>query len=226
VTRGLPLACQTDPERWFDRQHRTHALRHCLACPRRRRCAADALDARASLGMWAGIWIDGNLAEVAHYLHAIARSPARDPDTVTHVPTAMPAPPPPATPPNGASLPATAMVSPADVGVQRLSPWVAVEIRSSAHCEIMAAGCRYRLDEIGCRVGGLDWRSARDASALYAVCHCCAATVSTLDQRRAKRLGYLVDTGSQPQSVPFFWRHARWLLFDAAGGLWETPAAA
>ena len=48
------LPCQQDPDRWFDRADRTHALAACLACPVRSWCARQALRDRASWGMWAG----------------------------------------------------------------------------------------------------------------------------------------------------------------------------
>jgi hypothetical protein len=42
------LACQRDPERWFDRRHRRDALAGCLVCPVRRWCARQAQAYRAS----------------------------------------------------------------------------------------------------------------------------------------------------------------------------------
>src|ERR1700712_5672769 len=67
-----PLPCSAEPERWFDRAHRTHALSTCLECPVRRWCAQEALRARAPWGMWAGIWIDGTFGVVPDLLQPIA----------------------------------------------------------------------------------------------------------------------------------------------------------
>ncbi len=67
-----PLACQLEPDRWFDRTHRTYTLQQCLACPARRWCAEQALRYKPISGMWAGIWIDGQFDRAARYLRAIA----------------------------------------------------------------------------------------------------------------------------------------------------------
>ena len=66
------LACQRDPERWFDHTHRAQALSGCLHCRARLWCAREALAVRPVFGMWAGIWINDNFAEVTSYLQAIA----------------------------------------------------------------------------------------------------------------------------------------------------------
>ena len=69
---AAPLPCQRDPDRWFDRADRTDALATMPGLPRAQLVRAAGAARRASWGMWAGIWIDGRLADVAHYLQAIA----------------------------------------------------------------------------------------------------------------------------------------------------------
>lgn len=220
-----PPPCRRYPDRWFDRANRTDALATCLACPVRSWCAQHALQQRASWGMWAGIWIDGRLDDVAHYLHAIAAgTPARHPrranaatppppraqatrrPTPTHT-TARSAPPPPRTPADRPSLRAVLM------------------IRSSGHCEIMAPGCRYTSDKIASRLAGGTAEDA-DASVVYIICRVCAATLSQLDRQIAVRLGYLVGSPGRAAAVPFYWRQSRWVQLAPAGGLCETASGA
>lgn len=221
------VACQTDPERWFDGLNRAYALERCLACPLRSPCAAEALAANARFGMWAGIWIDDNLADVAHYLHAIAQGPQGGPehlvgDAESHrAPPRSPA-------PTVVSLPRATKPTPggcAGMHLQGLSPWVGVEVRSSGHCEVMMPGCRYSLDEICCRVPDLPWRRAGDASALYAACSRCSTAVSNLNAKLCAQLGYVVGNG-RLQTTPFYWRQARWVLLDPAGHMSPMGAAA
>jgi hypothetical protein len=220
------LACQSDPERWFDRRNRAYALVRCLACPIRSRCAAEALESKASFGMWAGIWIDDNLTGVAHYLHAIAKSPAAQPKTAD--PEIRAAPPPAALPGGTSTYVATPVTDPELVGthLHSLSPWVAAEVRSSGHCEVMAPSCRYSLDEIRCRVAEVNWRQAGNASALYAACRECSDIVANLAPGLAKRLGYAVEAGAHTVAAPFYWRQARWVLLGPAGQLCQTTSAA
>jgi hypothetical protein len=217
------VACRADPERWFDRRNRAYALQRCLACPVRRQCAAEALVAEARFGMWAGIWIDDNLADVAHYLRALAAGPQPEPyrgddrePPSTPLPPRSPA----------APGPAGQLANHAGLDLRGLSPWVGVEVRSSGHCEVMMAGCRYSLDEIRCRVPDMPWRRAPDVSALYGVCARCSQAVSQLGGHGAAQLGYVVADGSPPQTAPFYWRQARWVLLDRAGYFAAADAAA
>ena len=153
------LPCHLDPDRWFDRADRTHALAACLACPARSWCARQALSANASWGMWAGIWIDGNLADAAHYLR---RSPR----------TAPPATPPPPAATHRIEPPRQPVVihPPANHSVAAV-----ITARSSGHCEIIAPGCRLDLDTIASRIDRC--RELPDAAGGYAVCRNCRAAV-------------------------------------------------
>ena len=206
---ALRLACQLDPERWFDRANRTEALAACLNCPARRWCAGQALRQRAFWGMWAGIWIDGHLADVAPYLRAIAASPA-------------------GSQPRG--LPVTRCSDRArvpELPVLTGDQWVRamVTARSSGHCEIMAPGCRYSADNMASRVHGLAVRHAEAPALIYMVCGRCEDTLTHVDGPIARRLGYLLDSPSQAASAPFYWRQSRWHLLDEVGGLREAAAA-
>jgi Transcription factor WhiB len=216
------LACQRDPDRWFDRHHRSHALAKCLACPARRWCAQQALQHRASWGMWAGIWIDGRLDDVAPYLRRIAAGPA------PAVPIISAPPPPP---------PAACVGLPAldDTGVRPATPLppvagdppsvrAAVTARSFCYCEVMAPGCRLTSGGIIARVPDLAVAHA-DASLLFCVCTVCGARLSDLDQLVARRLGYRLPSPRAAIAAAFYWRHARWVLLDETGGLRHTAVA-
>jgi hypothetical protein len=221
------VACQADPERWFDRRNRAHALQRCLVCPLRSPCAAEALAANAKFGMWAGIWIDDNLPDVAHYLHAIAQGPQADSQRAGE--SEHHRAPPQSRSQTVVSLPRVTKPTPggcAGVHLEGLSLWVGVEVRSSGHCEVMMPGCRYSLDEIRCRVPDLPWRRAGDASALYAACSRCSTAVSNLNGKLGAQLGYVVGKGRPPQTTPFYWRQARWVLLDPAGQMSSTVVAA
>jgi hypothetical protein len=196
------LPCQGDPDRWFDRTNRTQTLAGCLACPARSWCARQALRNRASWGMWAGIWIDGNHAEVARYLHAIAQpAPPRTPPLATNTQCIEGARPSPVIPP-----PAKHTVA------------AVITARSSGHCEIMTPDCLLGLEVIASRLRGRCWQELPDAAAGYAVCRSCQAAVGRMEPRLSYQLGYLVDNPANAATVPFYWRQSRWLRLDSAGG--------
>jgi hypothetical protein len=217
-----PPPCRVEPDRWFDRAHRTHALSACLACPARRWCAREALRIEPSWGMWAGIWIDGRLADAVQYLQAIAS------DTpVAAVAPAGAIPPTPPPPPEQHAvrgpMPQTCLTR----SVPRWSVASAVLARSSGQCEVMADGCRLIADARVSRMAGASADDAVSAAAVYASCARCAETVrTTVEPSRARRLGYLLDSPAHAPEVPFYWRGCRWVLLDGAGRLLEiTPAA-
>jgi hypothetical protein len=205
-----PPPCSAEPERWFDRAHRAHALAACLQCPARRWCAREALLAEASWGMWAGIWIDGRLSEVAHYLDAIATgTPA--------IPTA------PATAQAGSPAAWTRehrpplRTGPLRAG-QCLSVRAAVLARSSGQCEVIAAQCRLAANIQASRIPGAVASDATSAAMVYATCtRCNDALHATIDPTSARRLGYRVDSPAHAPTVPFYWRQCRWVLLGRAG---------
>src|SRR3954463_4403527 len=133
-----PPPCSAEPKRWFDRAHRAHALAARLRCPARRWCAHEALLAEASWGMWAGIWIDGRLSEVAHYLDAIAKDTQATPTASATILEKSPS----ARTRTRRPLPRTGQLR----AGQRLSVRAAVLARSSGQCEVMAAECRLAAD--------------------------------------------------------------------------------
>ena len=212
-----PLACQDEPDRWFNRSQRTEALTHCLQCPARRWCAQQALDHRASWGMWAGIWIDGRLDDVAHYLRAIAAEASAPADPApAHPDNTAPAPPArPNRPAALASYAATTRHTAAGTDESRRQAVMEVIMaRSSGHCEVMTPQCRYTLDTLASRIPDRSGWDAADASAAYAVCRQCQQVLAATDARLARRLGFLVDPPRRPGFVPIYWRQARWVYLD------------
>jgi hypothetical protein len=203
--RPTALPCQSDPDRWFDRADRTHALAGCLSCPARAWCAREALTVRSRWGMWAGIWIDSNLADVAHYLQAIAQDK----------PAATP-PPPNAVRANRIDTPRRTpqLVVPSG----KHSAAAAITARSSGRCEIMAPNCSLRLDSVASRIHNRAITPRSDQASGYAVCWQCHSSVERMDSQLARKLGYRVDSESEAVRVPFYWRQTHWVLLDSAAG--------
>jgi hypothetical protein len=203
------LACQRDPERWFDRRHRRDALTQCLLCPARSRCAAEALKCRASWGMWAGVWIDGRHNDAAPYLRAIADDDAAQTDRRTPMDRTG-APP----------LPPAPLCRPSSARPARSAP-AALLARSCGHCEVLTESCRYTFDRVVNRCPARPIDENYCPAQLFAACLACADIVAGLAPQLATRSGYLVATGRDPASVPFFWRGSRWVLLDRDGWLTE-----
>jgi len=203
------LACQRDPERWFERRRHADALAGCRSCPARRGCAREALECRASWGLWAGVWIDGRHDDAAPHLRAIATGVlqlvARVATATEERPRAAERVPAPLRRPAASPIPASART--------------AVLARSSGHCEILAEDCRLSFDRIVSR------RTVRSESPappdLFAACHRCAEMVAALDPNLSNRFGYVVDGHRDPAQVPFYWRQSRWVLLDRDGWLTE-----
>jgi hypothetical protein len=159
--------------------------------------------------MWAGVWIDHNLADVAHYLQAIAQA-------------APPTPPPPARTTDGIEAPRRPPVicPPAEHTVAAM-----ITARSSGHCEIMAPECRLGLEAIASRIRGRTWHELPDPAAGYAVCRRCQAAVAGMEPRLSHQLGYIVHKPANAATVPFYWRQNRWMRLDSAGGAAPCPLA-
>jgi hypothetical protein len=204
------LACQRDPQRWFDRGSRADTLAQCLQCAARPWCAQEALKCHASYGMWAGVWIDGRHNAALPYLHAIAADDSRPTDApaaVTSIPSHVP--------PVLAPLRRPPARTPA-----RSAP-AAVLARSSGHCEVFTESCRYTFDRLVSRCRSEPPVESGSPARLFAACMVCAEIVICLDPQLATRAGYVVDTGRDPASVPFHWRGSRWVLLDRDGWLTE-----
>lgn len=208
------LACQRDPEHWFERHHRRDALAGCLACPVRAWCAREALGCHASWGMWAGVWIDGHHGDAAPYLRAIAKDDATQldyPVSATDIAVSVS--------PSAAPLRRSSVVVPAR------SVAAALLARSSGHCEVLAEGCRYSFDRTVSRLpGGAPIESASPAE-LFAACGHCAQVVASLQPRLATRSGYVLPPGRDPAAVPFRWRGTRWVILGRDGWLTEIGDA-
>lgn len=204
----LQPACATEPERWFDKSDTMHALRHCLACPMRQWCAAEAVRVKASFGMWAGIFISHNPAEVAPQLLAIARMADAPVSEASQLPAA-----------EAPKRPLAAI--PTTPGRQN-TVLRTVAARSSGHCEIMTRDCRLTFDTLGSRVADQDPWTAHRASDVYAVCRPCAAAIDNAEPHFVKRLGYIVAAPYEPAYTRFLWRQAHWVYLD--GGNRICPA--
>jgi hypothetical protein len=216
---AAPPPCSAEPERWFDRAHRAHALATCLQCPVRRWCAQEALLGAASWGMWAGIWIDGRLSEVAHYLDVIATDTPAIPTAPVTTPEASP-------PARARGHRPLRRTGPLHAG-RRVSVRAAVLARSSGQCEIMTAECRLAADTQASRIAGAGAGNATSAAVVYAACTRCADAVgATIDPTSACRLGYQVDSPAQAPNVPFYWRQCRWVLLGRAGELLDATTVA
>jgi hypothetical protein len=201
------LACSADPERWFDAADHRDALLGCLACPQRRWCAGQALSSSASFGMWAGIWINDDLAEVSEKLKAIASMPGESSRVMT---SAAPSPHIVASPtPTDVAASPTPMP---DTVCRRVM--AVVSARSSGHCEAMTPHCRFTFDTLGSRVPGRSGWSAASAGAVYAACRPCEEAIRNSEPHFARRLGYVVDPPYDPSFTAFYWRQAQWVYLD------------
>ena len=156
--------------------------------------------------MWAGIWIDGRLADVRHYLQAIADPTPPDASTAC---TPLPASRRQRTPVRLASIPPVRGAT--DVAAQ-------IAARSSGHCEIMAPDCRLTYGVLVSREIEADDAAPRNAANTYAACASCSQAVAGMQSQLARQLGYVVELGRDPATVPFYWRQRRWMLLDSAGG--------
>lgn len=205
------LACQRDPEQWFIGAHHDAAVRACLQCPRKRWCASQALETRASFGMWAGIWVDDNLADVAPRLQAIVEQPA--------VLAAVPA-----IEASGARE-AIAQRPPLEatgVDDRRRAVVRVITARSSGHCEVMTQGCRYSFDTLGSRLSNVAGADTLDAACAYAACTPCQQALESTNPGLLRSLGYLVKPPARAAGTAFYWRQARWVYLDGGPAIQST----
>lgn len=211
VTTAPP--CSVDPDRWFDRTHRTAALEGCLCCRSRRWCAGEALRTNASWGMWAGIWIDGTSEAATRHLAAIAADWPPRPRTAHGELAPKP-------------IPRGPTPLPQSPRIIRCTTAAVVAARSSGHCEIMTAGCQLSADRQLPRIADTDDHAALTASELFFACTSCAQWLSAATES-AQAKGYLVASAAEAPNTPFHWRATRWVLLGARGELDEIrPRAA
>jgi hypothetical protein len=209
--RSNVLPCQRDPERWFERRRHSDALAGCLSCPARRWCAREALECRASWGLWAGVWIDGRHDDAVPHLRAIATGVLQQAAAlVTAAPNEQR--------PAADQVP-TPLRRPAASG-GRASVRATVLARSSGYCEVLAEDCRLSFDRLVSRRAS-EMSESPAAPDLFAACHRCADMVAALDPNLSNRFGYLVDGHRDSAQVPFYWRQSRWVLLDRDGWLTE-----
>jgi hypothetical protein len=158
------------------------------------------------------VWIDGRHDDAVPYLQAIATT---DPVRIEQRPPVGAAETPHQDPPAPAPLHRPSASTPAH------SAPAAVLARSSGHCEVFTARCRYTFDRLVSRHLGQPAPEKPCPAALFAACVVCADIVAGLDPHLATRRGYVVDAGRDPAGVPFHWRGSRWVLLDRDGWLTE-----
>jgi len=206
------LACTVDPDRWFARSGRTHALAACLICPARRGCAREALRANATWGMWAGIWIDGDAEPVARYLRAIAADWPPRPRSVERVALSAPVPHDPAPLPRRPPITGRAVAT-------------VVAARASGHCEVMADGCKLTASRQLSRIADRTVHDASSAAEVFCACCSCADAISS-STGLTRGCGYVVQSAGAAARIPFHWRGARWVLLGTGGELVEASERA
>jgi hypothetical protein len=172
--------------------------------------------------MWAGIWIDGQIDDVAHYLRALADTypePAGKPTTITS--------PPPigergvmhrASPPPRVAAAAefqSPRYAPAPGTTRREAVAAVITARASGQCELMTPHCRYTSDTQISRITGHHSCDAEHPASAYVACRPCQGAVAALQPQLARRLGYLVDPPTDPVTTPFFWRQ-RWVYLGGS----------
>jgi hypothetical protein len=206
------LPCQIDPDRWFDRDTRQAAFNGCLSCPQLSWCADQALTLRPVTGVWAGLWIDDNIAALTPYLQVLAQDPS--PENVRHFGrrTARPAPP---LPPPAARQRRGVLNAPAGAHDESAAAAL-ITARASGHCEILTPDCRFTLDAIVAR-NPTSGEPLRRASEGFATCSPCHQRLAALEPQLAHQLGYQIPAGTDPARVPFYWRQHHWRYFDDAG---------
>jgi hypothetical protein len=203
VTPALP--CRAEPDRWFDRDDRTRALRACLACPARAWCAREALRSKASWGLWAGVWIDGDHSAAIGYLRDVADAPpAPLPLRVARSAPNAAAPQHPY-----AHAPAAALIT----------------ARASGHCEVMLDGCRYTGDVLLSRITGRPDPDSPTAAHGFLACDPCRSRLEQPGRIATLELGYRLHSPTEVYTTAFFWRQSRWAILDPGGRLHEPTVA-
>lgn len=211
--------CLQHPGDWVDPKRRALTRRQCLSCPSRGGCAAAALRNRASYGMWAGVWIDGDFAEKHHLLKLTHAGTSPSAIAESAAPQSNP---PHLAPPAPARTPQRTRRS--RVGKLRTDspvPAVAALItaRCSGHCEIMAPACTYQQSAIFSRRRRAARTTLSSPADAVAACHNCIDLIEHTDTPTALDLGYIVDPRSCTSTTAMLWRQHRWTYLDAQGRL-------
>lgn len=210
--------CLQHPGDWFDPKLRTYTRQQCLNCPSLLPCSQSALQRQPSYGMWAGVWIDGDLPTKKHLLGLAALPPADakpvERDYIT---------------PPAAATDTRAARPGRRVRVRKLlitapTPAIAQQItaRASGHCEIMAPACTYDQAAIFFRRRRAHPRPLGSPADAIAACRNCIDLIEHTDIPTALDLGYLVDPRSTTSTTPMLWRQHRWVFLDTHGRLHDT----
>lgn len=64
------LACNEDPELFFDARRRHRAIKRCAECPFRGRCGYNAVATGATHGVWGGVILPGDYPQELKPLYA------------------------------------------------------------------------------------------------------------------------------------------------------------
>lgn len=214
--------CAEHPNDWVDPQQQIRTRRRCLRCPQLSDCAAAALRNRPNYGMWAGVWIDGDLEDKQHLLgrntaaasSATTATPQDPAGPSPHAPTAPPS----ARPRSRRQLVRRLHTQPPGVQIPAL-----ITARASGHCEIFATGCTYQQSAIFLRrhrPRGTTLGSPADA---IAACSNCIDMIEDTEVSTALDLGYLVDPRSPASRAPMLWRQHHWVYLDTRGNLCACP---
>lgn len=216
---AVPPPCAAQPERWFDPHNRHYAQAECLICPRRQWCATQALEHQATFGMWAGVFINDNLADVAGLLESVAAE-GDNAEQRPERPVADRAdddPPPPAT-----TAPAAIDITEILADRRRHTALQRITARCAGHCELMTPRCRYTFDTVLSRIPGRRGWDTESAASAYAACRPCAEAIRSAQPQFIQSLGYLVLPGYDPAYSPFYWRQHQWVFLNGGSRVLPT----
>ncbi|VAZ69653.1 Transcriptional regulator WhiB [Mycobacterium kansasii] len=223
-TPSLSPPCAKRPSDWFDPHQQIRTRRQCLRCPQLSDCAATALRNRPNYGMWAGVWIEGDLETKQHLLGRASpalscATTAAHPAPEAHCSAASPMAPPSTRPRSRRQLVGRLHTQLPDPQITAV-----ITARASGHCEIFAAGCTYQQSAIVLR------RRRRPATTTLgspaeaiAACRNCIEQIEHTEVPTALDLGYLVDPRSPASGAPMLWRQHHWVYLDTRGHLYPCP---
>jgi hypothetical protein len=171
--------------------------------------------------MWAGVWIDGDLAVKQHLLGL--PHPDIGPSLTPQSPDPQPHPPTPP-PPAPAGSPPARRARVGKLPTTPPAPAVAALItaRASGHCEIMAPACTHQQSAIFTRRRRTARTALTSPADAIAACRNCIDLIEHTDTPTALDLGYLVDPRSTTSTAPMLWRQHRWVYLDTRGRLHPT----
>ncbi len=212
------VPCLKHPGDWFDPNRRTYTRQQCLNCPRLARCGAVARQQQPTYGMWAGVWIDGDLPAKTHLLGLPARKAA---STQSPVPQPISTP---GVPAAGRSARPGRRARVRKLLIATLEPATAARItaRASGHCEIMAPACTYTQAAIFSRRRRTHPCPLGSPADAIAACRNCIDLIEHTDIPTALDLGYIVDPRATTSTTPMFWRQHRWVFLDTHGRLHDA----